>query len=43
MSEPPLSDPLVTVSIKIRHSQRERTKAINLSEKIRDWIDKEYP
>ena len=34
------NDPLVSVSIKIRNSQREKTKDINLSERIRDWIDR---
>lgn len=37
------SDPLVSVSIKIRASQREKTLSINLSEKVRDWIDREFP
>jgi hypothetical protein len=33
------SDPLVSVSIKIRASQREKTLDINLSETVRGWID----
>ena len=34
-----LSDPLVSVSIKIRASQRAKMKDVNLSEKVREWID----
>jgi len=35
-------DPLVTVSIKIKSSQREKTRGINLSEFVREKIDKEF-
>jgi len=38
-SDKPIYDQLVSVSIKIRASQREKTKGVNLSEKVRDWID----
>lgn len=34
-----ISDPLVSVSIKLRVSQREKMKDVNLSEKVREWID----
>jgi hypothetical protein len=36
-------DPLVSVSIKIRSSHREKVRGSNLSEKVRDWIDRETP
>jgi hypothetical protein len=36
-------DPLVSVSIKIRASQREKVRNINLSEGVRDWIDRGMP
>ena len=37
------SDPLISVSIKIRASQREKTLNINLSERVRGWIDQLEP
>lgn len=37
------SDPLVSVSIKIRASQREKTLNVNLSERVRSWIDQLEP
>jgi len=40
-SDKAVFDPLVSVSIKIRSSQREAAKnaRVNLSEKVRKWID----
>lgn len=40
-SDKAIFDPLVSVSIKIRSSQREAAKkaGANLSEKVRKWID----
>lgn len=37
--EQEISDPLVSVSIKLRASQREKMRDVNLSEKVREWID----
>ncbi len=39
-SDKPVFDPLVSVSIKIRASQREKTRGVNLSEKVREMIDR---
>ena len=41
----PDDDPLVRSEIMIRASQRRRIKAagINLSEQVREWIDRDFP
>lgn len=38
-SDKAVFDPLVSVSIKIRASQREKVRGSNLSEMVRGWID----
>jgi len=41
----PDDDPLVRSEIMIRASQRRRIKAagINLSQQVREWIDRDFP
>ncbi|DBA35091.1 TPA_asm: hypothetical protein vir515_00006 [Caudoviricetes sp. vir515] len=41
----PDGDPLVRSEIMIRASQRRRIKAagINLSQQVREWIDRDFP
>jgi len=42
-SDKPVCDPLVSVSIKIRSSQREKTRGVNLSKFVREKIDLVFP